>query len=144
MDEDCTMSWAKPEGHWDLVCSVKGDHMDTAFGIMAAGDCPPHEDGDRWGHWVYHPKDAALSFVEPGLGETYWIDLERCASHWGIIDWLAQLEEKSWCDATQLGYLVQALQAIVGLRYPHPPARRRKCRTCHRERERARKQRRMP
>jgi len=49
-------------------------------------------------------------------GAMYVIPINRCRTSAQKCDWLAQIAEKTWGTPEVLGYLVQALDAVVGLR----------------------------
>ena len=72
-----------------------------------------------WGRWTYHPENLTLVIHGRGLHGTgaYDIDLERCTSSAGILDWICQLSHKGWTTPEDLGYLVLALDNLL-----HPQA----------------------
>ena len=72
-----------------------------------------------WGNWKYNHKHQTI-IGELGLdfpkGAMYVIPINRCRTSAQKCDWLAQIAEKTWGTPEVLGYLVQALDAVVGLR----------------------------
>lgn len=82
-------------------------------------DMPPD-----WGPWFRDWGAGLLVCDIPGFpkGAQYEISLTRCQTSAQKCDWLAQIAEKSWATREVLGGLVQALDAVVGLR-PEPGER---------------------
>lgn len=77
-----------------------------------------------WGPWFRDWGANMLVCEIPDFpkGSQYEIDLKRCQTSAQKCDWLAQIAEKSWATREVLGGLVQALDAVVGLR-PEPGER---------------------
>lgn len=70
----------------------------------------PPKHGDQWGRWRYDGQAITLDDSEG----YYWIDLDRTSDAAGILDWIAQLNDKSWLSAKDIGDLVQAFDDLVG------------------------------
>lgn len=70
------------------------------------------KDGNRWGNWQFDEENLNLVY-EP---HDYPIDLETCRNSAEVMDWIAQLSEKTWCTNADLGDLVRALDEVFGLR----------------------------
>ncbi len=70
----------------------------------------PPKRGDLWGRWRY---DSQYLCIEDAEGY-YWIDLDRTYDAAGILDWIAQLNEKSYLSAKDIGDLVQAFDDLTG------------------------------
>lgn len=68
----------------------------------------------RWGPWRYD-KDAAFLIREHDGGERYEVDLRRCVGAGSILDWIAQVGNKSDATAEVVGNLVLALDELFHL-----------------------------
>lgn len=68
----------------------------------------PDEKG-RWGAWVFNPKNLTLRH-EP---EDYEIDLEEIHSSAAILDWIFQVQNKTWGTAFNMHNLLRALNDIL-------------------------------
>jgi hypothetical protein len=72
--------------------------------------------GSRFGCWILRKRGRQSWLGHKGdHGYGYEVDLDRCRSSAEILDWIAQLEQKTWCDATCVGNLVRALNRILRL-----------------------------
>ncbi len=73
----------------------------------------------QWGKWFWNPPATTISmkrYYEPGDREfSYEVDLERCNNCAEILDWTAQLSKKNWTTASDIGYLIEALDDILDL-----------------------------
>ena len=68
----------------------------------------------KWGPWTY---DAKRKVLTHDIDNTYEIDVEEIEGNpEELADWLAQLAEKSWMDATAMGHFVYALDEVINLR----------------------------
>lgn len=65
------------------------------------------------GGWAYDPRTVALVFNRDRLA--YSIDLARCESSAATLDWIAQFASKTWATSEDVGDLVRALNAVIGL-----------------------------
>lgn len=69
------------------------------------------KDGRKWGNWTLNAKYRTLDYKE----DQYSIRLESMTSSAPVLDWIAQLSEKTWASREDIGYLVEALDDIFGL-----------------------------
>jgi hypothetical protein len=66
--------------------------------------------------WVYHPKDLMLCTMDmPEDKPHYEVDLERCTSVAQILDWIAQVNAKTWSTPEIVGKLVIELNWLLYL-----------------------------
>ena len=63
-----------------------------------------------WGPWRYDPEILVL-LHENG----YEVDLERMSNSATVLDWIAQVCGKIWCDAECAGHLVKAIDELLSL-----------------------------
>ena len=63
----------------------------------------------RWGNWVWRPDEQVLAFDPNG----YEIDLDRCTTCAGLLDWIFQLNSKTWLTAADLQDMLKALEFIL-------------------------------
>jgi hypothetical protein len=84
---------------------------------MAAFDYP--KDGKKWGHWTLDAKSRSLVITtvnQYGVSSpTYSINLESMNSSASVLDWIAQLNEKTWASREDIGNLVKAIDDIFDL-----------------------------
>jgi hypothetical protein len=110
--------WAKPHGHWEWVRREQGP--------ISPRNEPPKplaETGDRWGPWVFNREKLELRYPEPmhAIHPDIWrewrysVSLKGCTSSAPVLDWIAQVSHKGWCSPEDLGHLVRALDALLGL-----------------------------
>jgi len=90
-------------------------------------DAPPSSPSSerRWGPWLYDERALSLVFDprnerEAGgetayLARDYDIDLRRCRDSHQVLDWIAQIANKTWASPATIGYLVRALNDLLGL-----------------------------
>ena len=74
----------------------------------------------QWGNWRFSSKDNLLIIRKsPSPGERerdlYEVILERCNTSAEILDWIAQLNGKTWTTPEDIGYLVEALNDLLSL-----------------------------
>jgi hypothetical protein len=62
--------------------------------------------GRRWGSWKLSTKSLALKH------EFYEIDLETIGSSGSMLDWIFQVQQKTWADASVMNDLLAALHDI--------------------------------
>lgn len=64
---------------------------------------------DRWGDWVLDPAALVLAHETKG----YEIDLAGIRSGAAVLDWIFQIQHKSWADARTMHDLLSALDAVL-------------------------------
>ena len=69
------------------------------------------KDGHKWGNWTLDTKNRSLDYRH----DRYSIRLESMTSSAPVLDWIAQLNMKTWASREHIGYLVEALDDIFGL-----------------------------
>jgi len=67
------------------------------------------KDGQKWGNWKYNGRILSLEYDKT---PSYDIDLEKCTSGSEVLDWIFQVQGKSWMVVEDVGNLVAALAAI--------------------------------
>jgi len=95
---------------WDS----KSDNLGTvdARGLIEGLDeTPMPTHGDTWGNWWYDQKNRVLEHRT----SHYYVILKQCGNSANVLDWIAQIKDKSWATAKDLGDLVTALDDILGL-----------------------------
>jgi hypothetical protein len=65
----------------------------------------------RWGDWLLNP--GKLTLTHEGVSGGYEIDLERINSAAQILDWIFQVQGKSWADATAVHDLLRAFEDVL-------------------------------
>jgi hypothetical protein len=65
----------------------------------------------EFGNWEFNKKNLTLR--HSGAGKGYEIDLEECTTSAGVLDWIFQIESKTWASEEDLGYLVRALNVLL-------------------------------
>jgi hypothetical protein len=60
----------------------------------------------RWGSWEFDRRTLVLRHVG---GYGYEVDLERCNTPAEVLDWIAQIEGKTWGTPVVVGELVAAI-----------------------------------
>ena len=63
----------------------------------------------RWGEWVFKPENLTLLHAP----EEYEIDLEEVHSSATILDWIFQIQNKTWATAATMHDLLRALDDIL-------------------------------
>jgi hypothetical protein len=63
----------------------------------------------QWGMWRYNRNRRTLFY---GRGE-YEVDLDRCRTSGEVLDWIIQLNQKSWTTPEDIGHLVEALDVLL-------------------------------
>ena len=64
----------------------------------------------RYAPWGYDPSIRVI-YHEDG----YEIDLEKCTSSAGVLDWMAQLSGKGWVTDEDLGKLFRLFNSLLSL-----------------------------
>jgi hypothetical protein len=67
----------------------------------------------RWGRWTYDPKRLALYYIDDRGFEIYEIRLDECNTSAEILDWIAQINTKTWASSQDIGELVKALDDLL-------------------------------
>ena len=68
-----------------------------------------------WGNWTLNTNNACLEYVDPRDGAMiYQIAVDEMKNSANILDWLFQVEEKTWASSEDLGNLVTAVSEILG------------------------------
>jgi hypothetical protein len=71
-----------------------------------------------WGPWKLNAKTRVL-WVSGRWGASgygyYEVDLDRCLTSGAVLDWIAQVSQKIWCDDRMLAGLVRALDDVIHL-----------------------------
>ncbi len=78
----------------------------------------------RWGNWHYVPDHGTgtLEHRDPAGGSVYEVDLASCDTGAEVLDWIVQIDGKSWATAEDVGYLVRALNDILSIQHwAHDP-----------------------
>lgn len=68
----------------------------------------PHT--SSWGRWTLNPNNACLETQNP----TYQIPVDEMTSSASILDWIFQIQEKTWASSQDVGDLVEAVADILG------------------------------
>ena len=67
-----------------------------------------------WGRWTFNPTTACLETeIFPG-GPTYQVLADEMKDSASILDWIYQIEEKTWASSQDVGDLVSAAVEIFG------------------------------
>lgn len=66
---------------------------------------------NRWGPWLLATDYPALEHLERG----YEVSLLECRTAAQCLDWIAQIANKTWADATTVAGLVHALDDVLSL-----------------------------
>ena len=69
--------------------------------------------GQKWGNWIFDEAQMCLTYQNGQL--QYYVPLRTCTDSPHILDWIAQLAEKTWCTPDDLGNLVKALDELLRL-----------------------------
>ena len=62
----------------------------------------------KWGNWEFIKENLTLEHATEG----YYIDLERCNNSAQTLDWIFQVQGKTWADAETVGTMIEALDYI--------------------------------
>jgi len=63
----------------------------------------------RWGKWTFDRENLCLAHRD----EHYEIDLEEVDSSAAMLDWIFQIQSKSWADANTVHDLLRAFSDIL-------------------------------
>jgi hypothetical protein len=79
--------------------------------LSEINEFPTPRHGQKWGNWSLDTYSRTLDYKD----EEYCIRLESMKSSAPVLDWIAQLSNKSWASREDIGYLVQAIDDIFRL-----------------------------
>ena len=69
----------------------------------------------KFGKWEIDAKTGLLRFVDPSIpGLNYEIPLYELNTSAEILDWIFQINEKTWASPTDIGNLVKAIETALG------------------------------
>jgi hypothetical protein len=69
----------------------------------------------QWGNWKLNTKNACLEFNDPKSNSMiYQVFVDEMTDSAQILDWIFQIEEKTWASSKDLGDLVSAVVEILG------------------------------
>lgn len=66
----------------------------------------------QWGPWHLDTNTLELIYTNNQGGSRYFVDLERMNTSAAVLDWIFQLQKKSWTSVDDIGHLIAALQDI--------------------------------
>lgn len=94
---------------YDKVRDKTGSLSLEAFaGTKVPG--PSHH--DRWGNWELDTANMLLIYVEERRRHGYEIDLKDMTDSAHMLDWIFQLNMKTWVSRKDMGDLIQALDDL--------------------------------
>ena len=77
------------------------------------------KDGQKWGNWTLDAKSRSLTIATVNQYNVpipqYSIHLESMHDSASVLDWIAQLNEKTWVRRDDIGNLVMAIDDIFDL-----------------------------
>ena len=94
--------------------------MRDSLRVMGWAELCQHAERDRaerrarrqWGPWRLDANTLELIYADKGRGDRYFVDLERMNTSAAALDWIFQLQKKSWTSVDDIGHLIAALQDI--------------------------------
>ena len=95
----------------------KYTNEDGSIRMPIPEEVPPPGDGDWWGPWRYNANVLELEYYNQKGNHQYGVDLNRCNNSAQVLDWIFQINTKTWCGYECMGQLVQALRDLL-----HPQA----------------------
>lgn len=101
-----------PEKKKATMDKLRGKDGGIELGSFMKAKVPYPADGDRWGKWRFDAKGLSLVFEENGR-EQYAIDLTEMDSSAQMMDWIFQVNMKSWASRVDIGNLVEALDDLL-------------------------------
>ena len=66
----------------------------------------------RWGPWTLDLGDGALVYQRSGM--EYFVPIDGMYDSAQILDWIFHLNEASWASRADVGYLVEAIEHVLG------------------------------
>lgn len=68
-----------------------------------------------WGDWQFNTSNACLEYTDPHTRQMiYQVPVDEMDTSARILDWIFQIEEKTWADRTVVGDFVTATRSILG------------------------------
>jgi hypothetical protein len=68
-----------------------------------------------WGRWTLNDKNACLEItIAPSTGAIYQVPLEELNTAAATLDWIYQIQEKTWATSQDQGDLINAIVEIFG------------------------------
>lgn len=68
-----------------------------------------------WGNWTLNVTNACLEYVDPSSGSMFYqVDVDEMTTSAEILDWIFQIEEKTWASSAVVGDFVAAIAEILG------------------------------
>ncbi len=77
------------------------------------------QNGQTWGNWKLSTRELVLKYTGEG---GYEVDLEEMTSSANVLDWIAQVSQKAWASAEDVGNFVRAINDIFELQQRLCPA----------------------
>jgi hypothetical protein len=90
--------------------SFKNAKTRSANGSSAGRIAVQDRRGWRWGKWRLQPGNRTLVLDDPT--PQYQIDLDRITNGAHLLDWIFQIQKKSWSNSKMVGDLVAAFQDL--------------------------------
>jgi hypothetical protein len=104
------------------VAASKKEALERCFLMTDNSDLDPFDypkDGHKWGHWAFDAKSRSLTITTVNQFNVaipqYTIPLDSMNDSASVLDWIAQLNEKTWVSPEDIGNLVKAIDDIFGL-----------------------------
>ena len=67
-----------------------------------------------WGRWTLNTTNACLETTIAPSGATYEVPLDELNTAAATLDWIFQVQEKTWATAQDQGHLIDAIVEIFG------------------------------
>ena len=68
-----------------------------------------------WGRWTFNDANSCLeTVIAPATGAIYQISVDEITTSAEMLDWLFQVEEKTWATSADVGDLISAFVALLG------------------------------
>lgn len=70
---------------------------------------------NKWGYWTYEWETHTLNILKEYKGHLhdYQVDLDECTTSSELLDWIYQLNTKSWIEPQDLGDFIRATDDIL-------------------------------
>lgn len=69
--------------------------------------------GRNWGPWRLDPDNLVLICEDEQHPAGYEVDLELCTTSAQVLDWIMQVEMKTWADDQVVAGLIRALNDVL-------------------------------